>query len=58
MLGTLLAPVVVNNLGKLIGFHVCTAFLYGIQMIDPHRESTWYKKTKKLEKRAPVWAIN
>ena len=35
MLGALLAPVVVKNLGKLMGFQVCDVFLNGIQMTDP-----------------------
>ena len=35
VLRALLAPVVVNNLGKLMGFQVCDVFLNGIQMTGP-----------------------
>lgn len=39
MLGMVLAPVVVNNLGRLVGFQVCAVFLYEIQMIDSYKVS-------------------
>lgn len=47
----LLAPLVVNNLGKLMGFQVCAVLPYGIQMIDPCSKSPWGKK-EKLENRS------
>lgn len=47
----LLASLVVNNLGTLMGFQVCAVFPYEIQMIDPSRESLWGKK-EKLENRS------
>lgn len=42
----LLAPLVVNNLGKLMGFQVCAVFLYAIRMIDSSRDFPWGKKEK------------
>lgn len=52
MLGALLVPAVVKDLGKLMGFQVCAIFLYGIQMIDPYKESPLATRKKKANKQS------
>ena len=38
---------VVNNLGKWMGFQVHAVFNDGVQTIGSYRECPWYKKTEK-----------
>lgn len=54
VLGALLAPGVVNNLGKLMGFQVCAVCNDAVQMIGSYRECPWYKKTEKYKNTAPA----